>query len=212
MTTTDGTILAGNHTYAAAMELGWTGLDCHVLDLDPYSVEAKRIMLVDNRTSDLGSYDEGLLLGLLEDFDVGDLAGTGYSPKDVEDLRGVPDEDDPGWYTKIVNLPQYEPTSAVPPPVSSLVDTGKAEGLSDEIRQADLPDDVAHFLIVAAYRHARFDYRSIAEFYAHAPPEVQRFMERSALVIVDPMNAIRDGFLRLDATLDEVLETDEDGG
>jgi hypothetical protein len=213
VTTRDGTILAGNHTYAAAVELGWDQIECHVLDLDPYGPEAHRIMLADNRTSDLGTYDEGLLLDLLKDMSPEDLDGTGYTPKDVDDLRGLTDEDDDtDWYTKIANLPQYQPTLEHPPPVGALVDLSKAEALAQEVRDAMLPDDtLTAYLIYAAYRHARFDYRAAAEFYAHAPAEVQHLMERSALVIVDPMNAIRDGFLRLDSSLDEILEADEDG-
>ena len=84
VTTSDGTILAGNHTYAAAGELGMDTMECVVLDIDPHGPEAKRIMLADNRTSDLGRYDEGLLLGLLQD--LGDLAGTGYTTDDLADL------------------------------------------------------------------------------------------------------------------------------
>jgi ParB-like chromosome segregation protein Spo0J len=85
VTTPDGTILAGNHTYMAAGELGWATMECVVLDLDPYSPDAKRIMLADNRTSDLGRYDHGLLLELLQD--LGDLDGTGYEPDDLDALR-----------------------------------------------------------------------------------------------------------------------------
>lgn len=77
VTTTDGTILAGNHTYAAAAELGYESIACVVLNLDPSSPEAMRIMLADNRTSDVGRYDEPLLLRLIDALD-GDLEGSGY--------------------------------------------------------------------------------------------------------------------------------------
>lgn len=42
-----------------------------------------------------------------------------------------------------------------------------------------------------------FDYRAIAEYYAGAAPEMQRLMERSALVIIDVKNAIALGYARL---------------
>ena len=89
VTTVDGTILAGSHTYQAALSLGWESLDAVILDVDPGSVEAKRIVLADNRTSDQGAsrYDDGLLLALLESLD-GDLIGTGYADYDVSDLAG----------------------------------------------------------------------------------------------------------------------------
>lgn len=85
VTTTDGTILAGNHTYAAAMELGWEQIATVTLDLDPDSPEAHRIMLADNRTSDLGRYDDGLLLALLDTLPE-PTVGTGYDTSDLDAL------------------------------------------------------------------------------------------------------------------------------
>lgn len=82
--TTDGTILAGNHTYAAAMELGWEELAVVTLDIDPYSADAHRIMLADNRTADLGRYDDALLVELLKDLET--LEGTGYTDDDLAAL------------------------------------------------------------------------------------------------------------------------------
>jgi len=82
--TKDGTILAGNHTYAAAMELGWDTIDTVTLDVDPLSAEAHRIMLADNRTSDLGRYDDGLLLSLLRELET--LEGSGYTTDDLAAL------------------------------------------------------------------------------------------------------------------------------
>lgn len=84
----DGTILAGNHTYAAAMSLGWPTLDIVRLDLDPTSPEAYRIMVADNRTADLGRYDEPQLLSLIRDLnaEVG-LEGTGYDEGELDRLE-----------------------------------------------------------------------------------------------------------------------------
>ncbi len=50
---------------------------------------------------------------------------------------------------------------------------------------------------LAAYRHAVFNYEMAADYYAHATPEMQRLMERSALVIIDFDAAIENGFVRL---------------
>lgn len=87
--TDEGTILAGNHTYAAALSLGAEQLP--VLRLDVDTTQARRIMLADNRVADLGRYDDGLLLDLLakiEDAepDLG-VTGTGYTDDDLELLR-----------------------------------------------------------------------------------------------------------------------------
>ena len=68
-----GEILAGNHTYAAAKRLGWTHIAATFVDVD--EDEAARIVLADNRTADLGGYDDTLLLDMLRGMD-GDLLGT----------------------------------------------------------------------------------------------------------------------------------------
>lgn len=88
VTTIDGTVLAGNHTYQAALSLGWDQITTVALDLDPDSAEAKRVMLADNRTSDVSAnkYDERSLLDLLNGFDE-DWAGTGYVEYDIADLE-----------------------------------------------------------------------------------------------------------------------------
>ena len=83
--TTDGTILAGNHTYAAALSLGWDRISVVTVDVAPESPEALRIMLADNRTADLGGYDDALLLELLRDLD--SLDGSGYVEDDVAELE-----------------------------------------------------------------------------------------------------------------------------
>jgi ParB-like chromosome segregation protein Spo0J len=83
----DGTILAGNHTYMAAMEIGWDRITAVRIDVAPDGPEAHRIMLADNRTADLGNYDRGLLADLLVNLntDVG-LIGTGYTEEYLTDL------------------------------------------------------------------------------------------------------------------------------
>jgi len=89
----DGVILAGNHTYAAAMELGWDRLACVRLDIDPNGPDAIRIMLADNRTAELGTYDDGLLMALLDTLD--DLDGTGYAQTDLDALHAAQDDAPP---------------------------------------------------------------------------------------------------------------------
>lgn len=84
----DGTVLAGNHTYMAAMGLGWERIAVVRLDLDPGSTAALRVMAADNRTAQLGRYDDGLLADLLARIDAdGGLAGTGYTADDLDALR-----------------------------------------------------------------------------------------------------------------------------
>jgi ParB/RepB/Spo0J family partition protein len=78
-----GRILAGNHRWEAARAAGLTELPAIVVDVDDDA--AARILLVDNRTNDLASYDDAALAAMLTSMD--DLAGTGYTLDDVESLR-----------------------------------------------------------------------------------------------------------------------------
>lgn len=72
-------VLAGNHTLKAARDIGWDDLAVVWVDVD--EDQAARIVAVDNRTGDLGGYDERLLAELLGDLD--DLDGTGYTEADL---------------------------------------------------------------------------------------------------------------------------------
>jgi ParB-like chromosome segregation protein Spo0J len=78
-----GEILVGNHTYRAAVALGWPEIAVTYVEVD--DAEARRIVLVDNRTSDLGTYDDERLADLLSSVSH-DLAGTGYTTDDLDEL------------------------------------------------------------------------------------------------------------------------------
>ncbi len=77
-----GEILAGNHCHQAATKLGWKHIAVTFVDVD--EDEAARIVLADNRTADLGDYDDTLLLNLLRSLD--EPAGTGYTQEDIDAL------------------------------------------------------------------------------------------------------------------------------
>ena len=82
----DGTLLAGNHTTAALLSLGADKVPVVWLDVD--DATARRILLVDNRSAQLGTYDDNLLLSLLDTIATDDtLLGTGWADQDLEDLR-----------------------------------------------------------------------------------------------------------------------------
>ena len=78
----DGTVLVGNHTVEAARALKWETVSVVWLDVD--DVEAIRIAIMDNRTTDLATYDAEMLKTLLNE--VTDYAGTGFSQEDVSDI------------------------------------------------------------------------------------------------------------------------------
>lgn len=76
-------ILAGNHTFLAARQLGWSSIQVVTVDVD--EAGAAQIVAADNRIADLGGYDDEDLLAVLEL--AGDLDGTGYAALDVAALE-----------------------------------------------------------------------------------------------------------------------------
>lgn len=72
-------VLAGNGRLRAAQRIGLAVVPVVWADVD--DAEAERILLADNRASDLGGYDDAALVALLEQMDSG-LAGTGYNDAD----------------------------------------------------------------------------------------------------------------------------------
>jgi hypothetical protein len=87
-----GHILAGNHRWLAAKSLGMRKVPVHVRDVD--DATARRILLADNRTSDLAYYDEpklqeqlALILAAEPDHKDTALEGTGYTPEDVQQME-----------------------------------------------------------------------------------------------------------------------------
>jgi hypothetical protein len=77
-----GHILGGNHTYLAARKLGWTHVDVVYVDVD--DMAARRIVLSDNKTSDMGEYNNDLLAALMRELP--DSTGTGYSDEEFSAL------------------------------------------------------------------------------------------------------------------------------
>ena len=74
-------ILSGNHTYQAAVQLGWEKVAVHWIDVD--EIEEIRILIVDNRTSDLATYDPQELNKLLTSTN---LNGTGFTREEVAEI------------------------------------------------------------------------------------------------------------------------------
>jgi len=81
-----GLILAGNHTYKAAAALGWSEIEATLVDCD--DDEATRILLADNKSSDLASYNDSLLAELLREIAATDagLDGTLYDGDDLDQI------------------------------------------------------------------------------------------------------------------------------
>lgn len=81
-----GRILAGNHTWKAAKALGWKNIVASAVICD--DEQALRILLADNRSSDLATYDDKELMLLLQDIALTgtELEGTLFDGDDLDDL------------------------------------------------------------------------------------------------------------------------------
>lgn len=77
-------VLAGNGTVRAARELGWKTITCIVFT--GTQEEERAFAIADNRSAELGTWDEVGLAELLTSLDDGLLAAAGYTPMAVDDL------------------------------------------------------------------------------------------------------------------------------
>jgi DNA modification methylase len=84
--TKDGEVISGNHQLAAAKELGWNKIA--VVFTDDDELTAKAFALADNRTADLGSYDDDLLADMLGavSSDLEMLEATSFTENDLFQL------------------------------------------------------------------------------------------------------------------------------
>ena len=198
-----GVIVAGHTRHKAAKKLGLEKVPCIVAD-DLSDEQIRAFRLADNKTAELADWNEDLLaqeLAEIEDIDM-TLFGFGDEESDLADEL----EDNP--YTMATNVPQYEPTGEKPS-LSQLYDADKTDDLIAEIEASGLSKEEKGFLLRAAGRHTVFNYGLIAEYYAHASPEMQELIEKSALVIIDVDNAIANGYATL---MGEVLDAMGEAG
>jgi hypothetical protein len=215
----DGLIADGEHRWKAAKEIGLSEVPIKRYDL----TDAERRVIRQELNKINGTHDdlldaqeyntlvnEGLDEPLREltearGEDVDDLldemAERDLAPDEVQDLLdGGMDVE----YTDKIETPEYTPTRDEPPPLAACYDDERFQELLAVIDDADLPEDVAAFARLAAHRHIVFDYENIAEYYAHAPAEVQAVFEALTLVIIDFDQAIEQGFV-------DFAETELDG-
>jgi hypothetical protein len=105
-------------------------------------------------------------------------------------------QEGPQKYSKKIEAPVYKPRGEKPH-LMTLCDQTVTKKLVREVDASALPEEEKAFLRAAAWRHAVFHYERVADYYAHATPEMQRLMEASALVIIDFQQAIERGFVKL---------------
>jgi hypothetical protein len=205
-----GGIIAGHGRTLAAQKLKMTEIP--VMVAKGWSDAKKRAYIIaDNKLAQNADWDnEMLALELGELGDLGfDLDLTGFAADEIAELLSPDEVEDDSKYSKKIDAPVYEPTGDCPP-IVELYDKAKYEELTAKIYQDDSIDsEIKDFLLAAAARHIRFDFEQIAEFYAHAPPDLQQLMEDSALVIVDFDKAITSGYVKLSQAISEIYVSEK---
>jgi len=154
-------VLAGNHTLMAARDLGWPTIAACWVDVD--DDQAARIVAADNRTADLGGYDDAELADLLRGLP--DLDGTGYDDEDLAALL-APATNDPDMdsapprptLTERFGVPPFTVLDARQGYWQDRKRTWIALGLSSEVgRDAELLGGFAN----AATTKAKFEGRDV---------------------------------------------------
>lgn len=191
-------IIAGHTRYKAAKKLGYKEVPIVVADkLTEEQVNAYR--LADNKVGELAEWDDAELSEELNKILDINMADFGFKDEPISNALDKQEDK----YTQKTDIPQYEVTGEKPKE-SELVDTSKRDYLVQEIKKANLPEDVKKFLILGAQRHLKFDYQAIAEYYAHAGKEIQQLMEDSALVIIDYDSAMKNGYAKFLDTVEKL--------
>jgi hypothetical protein len=203
----DNGIIAGHGRVLAAKKLGMTELPCveasHLTD-----TQRRAYIIADNKLALNAGWDDEILRVEFDELSVAgfDLDLTGFS---LDEIAGLFDEDasteqsvSAENYSRKVEAPIYKITGSRPA-FSEMIDRAKTQELQAEIQASKLPQEISDFLCFAAERHTIFNFRNIAEFYAHADEQTQSLMERSALIIIDFDKAVEQGFVRLSREISE---------
>jgi hypothetical protein len=85
-----GEIIAGNHQYQAAKELGWTEIAVVYADVDEKTARAYAV--ADNRTGELAEWDVTALISSLADLDSTLFDAAGFSIDELDDLKAILEE------------------------------------------------------------------------------------------------------------------------
>lgn len=224
VTAHDLTILAGHGVALAAQRVGMEVVPIRRLLLDANDARALKLLAGDNEVAHLGQVDDRALADILLQVkaqDASGLLGTGYDDETfAKFILGIdPGEGKSGseLYTSKIVVPTYIPSDSKPR-TDELYDEGKTQALIRQIEATPgITEEERHFLTLAAQRHTVLHFNRIADFYAHASPEVQALMEESALVIIDFDRAIELGYVQLSNRLagfvaEEYGEEDETDG
>ena len=197
-------IVEGHGRLIACKELGYT--EVPIIRLDHLSdEERKAYTLAHNKLTMNSDFDLDILNDELDDILNIDMSDFGF---DLDFDNEIEDEKENPYTTKI-NIPQYE-IKGEEPIISELIDTKKTDKLIEEINESNIEENQKDFLIKAAQRHLGFNYSKIAEYYVHQDKEIQELMEKSALVIIDFDDAIKNGYIELKKDIDIMANTEKE--
>lgn len=161
----DNIIIEGHGRYLAALELGIEEVPCIRLDS---LTDQQRLAygIVHNQLTMNSGFDLDKLnldLEQITDFDMSDF-GLDLS----EDIKEIEKE---------------VKSSMEPIELSDCYDMGETFNLLKEIKSSGISKEEKDFLIAAAYRHCKFNFSNIAEYYEQSASEkMKRLMEKSNLV------------------------------
>jgi hypothetical protein len=199
-----GFLVVGHGRLEAIKKLGWEQIAVSYQDFDSEAQEYS-FVVSDNAIASWSELDLGEvsseMLDLGPDFDI-DLFG-------IENFVIDLNEEENETYTRKVESPIYTP-SGENPNIDTLFDTEVTDKLIAEIDEMVESTEIKIFLKFAAHRHTKFNYKNIAEYYAHASPIVKKLMEDSALVVIDFDKAIELGFVKLSNDLKESLSAEDE--
>lgn len=198
----NNTIVAGHTRYKASLELGLEEVPCIVAD-DLSEEQIKAFRLADNKVGEQASWNFELLEEELNSIIDINMDNFGFISQELEEVV----EELENLYTTKINIPKYEITGEEPD-FNEMVDKNKVNELIDAIEKSNITEEQKEFLKIAATRHYVFNYGNIAEYYAHQDKEMQKIMEKLALVIIDINDAISNGYVELSDKLEEMLNNE----
>ncbi len=198
-------IIAGHGRIRAAIKLKLD--EVPVVELTHLTpAQKKAYILADNRLGEIGT-DWNLDLVSVELESIAEM-GKDYPFLDFDEFYlfdgegEAIDTDGTPQYTRKIEPPIYE-IKGEKPAIKDLYNSDKTKELLIQISESKIPADVKAFLSLAAERHTVFNFANIAEYYAHAEPEIQALMENSAMIIIDYDSAIEGGFIQMSEAIAE---------
>ncbi len=212
-------IIAGHGRLEAAKKMKMRQVPC-IRFAELTEDQAKALRIADNQLALNAGWDFDMLkqeLDALQDVNF-DLKFTGFSEQELSELMKTEikfDDDSEGdddelpdisAYNKEIKTPIYEPLG-LDISLKDCVNLDKVNELVKKIDKSTLNQEEKAFLKCAAYRHAVFNYKYVAEYYAaKADKQMQELMEDSALVIIDFNKAIEQGYVKLSKRISQIME------